>query len=289
MGDSSTSWVSTEPSTRVLRERESVSHPKPLEDPQVTKIEEEGTFARLVPQNAYARQAFKRLAEEARREDPIYQHHAQFLHIDERRDIDPFEREDCFIFSLGKLPEFPTIGWKIGKGRPNRPNLLVDICIHEGEGVAGVHARFCWVKGGGGFFLVADNLREVPVRMNGEVLKRTQRLIPYRNSISLGECDFSLQFQERSPEQEEQFQVELSAFYLKVCQILLIFLDFSTFREISFCSLYLTILRAVAPFHFRKRVGLFLRYKSKTIAFILRERLKEFIPDSRIFSNVLGE
>lgn len=217
MGDSSTSWISTEPSTRVLKERASRSNPKPDEDPLVAKIEEEGTFARLVPQNKYARQAFERLVEGSRREDPIYRHHSQFLHVDERRNIDPLEREDCFVFSLGKLPEFPTLGWRIGRGRPNRPSLSVDICIHNGEGLAGVHARFCWVKGGGGFFLVADNLREVPVMMNGEVLKRTQRLIPYRNSISLGECNFSLQFQERSPEQEDQFQVELSAFYLKVC------------------------------------------------------------------------
>ncbi|CAG8983686.1 hypothetical protein HYALB_00006255 [Hymenoscyphus albidus] len=177
--------------------------------------DEEGTFARLVPQNKYAREAFKKLAETATREDPIYRHHKQFLHVDGRRDIDPLEREDCFVFSLGNLPEFPTKGWRIGSGRKNRSHLSVDICIHEGEGIAGLHARFCWVKGGGGFFLVADNLREVPVMLNGEVLKRTQRLIPYRNSITLGECNFSLQFQERSPEQEEQFQIELSAFYLK--------------------------------------------------------------------------
>ncbi|CAG8949784.1 hypothetical protein HYFRA_00004107 [Hymenoscyphus fraxineus] len=217
---SSSSWISTEPSTRVLKERELEAQCRlNLEgNPRLTKLDEEGTFARLVPQNKYAREAFERLAETATREDPIYRHHKQFLHVDGRRDIDPLEREDCFVFSLGNLPEFPTIGWRIGSGRKNRSNLSVDICIHEGEGIAGLHARFCWVKGGGGFFLVADNLREVPVMLNGEVLKRTQRLIPYRNSITLGECNFSLQFQERSPEQEEQFQIELSAFYLKVMQ-----------------------------------------------------------------------
>jgi len=224
MGDSS--WVSTEPSTRVLKERELEKlTSNDDENPQIKssiaanfvakQLEVEGTFARLVPQNKYARDAFQRLAR-ASRDDPAHLHHKQFIHVDNRKDIDPLEREDCFIFSLGLLPEFPALGWRIGKGRPNRLNLSVDIRIHDGEGIAGVHARFCWVKGGGGFFLIADNLRMVPVILNGELLRRTQRLVPYRNSISLGECNFSLKFQERSPAQEEQFQVELSAFYLKV-------------------------------------------------------------------------
>jgi hypothetical protein len=222
MGDT-TSWIPTEPSTRVLKERESEKlasdesaqvNGSRNEEAAAKQLEKEGTFARLVPQNKYARDAFQRLLHA--RDGPAQQHHKQFVHVDTRKEIDPLEREDCFIFSLGLLPEFPALGWRIGKGRPNRPNQSVDIRIHDGEGMAGVHARFCWVKGGGGFFLIADNLREIPVILNGELLRRTQRLIPYRNSISLGECNFSLQFQERSAAQEEQFQVELSAFYLRV-------------------------------------------------------------------------
>jgi hypothetical protein len=225
MGDRDSQWVSTEPSTRVRLERETESLATKTNETShqengfvavdaAKQLEVEGTFARLVPQNKYARDAFQRLAQI--HDDESHRQHKQFIHVDTRKDIDPLEREDCFIFSLGLLPEFPALGWRIGKGRPNRPNQLVDIRIHEGEGIAGVHARFCWVKGGGGFFLVADNLREAPVILNGELLRRTQRLIPYRNSITLGECNFSLQFQERSIEQEEQFQVELSSFYLRV-------------------------------------------------------------------------
>lgn len=226
MGDAS--WVSTEPSTRVLKERgleklptnkdkNSQDSNSKAETSVAKQLEVEGTFARLVPQNKYARDAFDRLAQSSRaRDHPAYLHHKQFVHVDERKDIDPLDREDSFVFSLGLLPEFPALGWRIGKGRANRPNLSVDIRIPDGEGMAGVHARFCWVKGGGGFFLIADNLRMVPVILNGELLRRTQRLIPYRNSISLGECNFSLKFEERTPALEEQFQVELSAFYLKV-------------------------------------------------------------------------
>jgi hypothetical protein len=227
MSDSE-SWISTEPSTRVKQEREveslaveksmksRLSHGFDIKDLVAKQIEEEGTFARLVPQNKYARDAFRRLVELSRDKDPANSHHKQFLHVDMRDNIDPLDREDCYIFSLGLLPEFPQIGWRIGKGRVGRPNMTVDIRVHEGEGMAGVHALFSWVKGGGGFFLVANNERQVPVILNGELLRQSQRLIPYRNSITLGECNFSLQFEERSPDQEAQFQVELSQYYLRV-------------------------------------------------------------------------
>ncbi|KAG9237244.1 kinase-like domain-containing protein [Amylocarpus encephaloides] len=227
MGDTA-SWVSTEPSTRVRLEREAesrlIDNPNSEQPSSVDlanalarQLEAEGRFARLVPQNRNAREAFQRSVQIAR--EGAFQHHAQFIHAEERDNADPLEREDYFVFSLGLLPEFPALGWRIGKGRSNKPNHSVDILVHDGEGVAGVHARFCWVKGGGGFFLVADNLRDVPVMLNGETLKRnalSMRLIPFRNSISIGECNFSVQFQERSSSQEEQFQVELSAFYAKV-------------------------------------------------------------------------
>ncbi len=224
------SWVSTEPCTRVKREREEMGREENGEqktsagnrvengNEEVTtakRLEAEGTFAKLLPQNRYAREAFRRLATT---EDKEYQHHRQYVQLDEEDRDQESDREDCFIFSLGLLPEFPALGWRVGKGRFNRPNHAVDILISDGEGVAGVHCRFCWVKGGGGFFIVADNLRGMPVILNGETLRRTQRLIPYRNQISIGECNFSIQFKERSREQEDQFQVELSAFYSRVLQ-----------------------------------------------------------------------
>ncbi|KAH6670391.1 kinase-like domain-containing protein [Halenospora varia] len=227
MGDSG-SWVATEPSTRVQRERETEAKSKaedesndkslqvkriPSPTESARQLEAEGTFAILLPQNRFAREAFRRLA---RTQNDVFQHHKQFIQLDEREDIDDADREDCFILSLGLLPEFPALGWRVGRGRANRPNHGVDILIHEGEDLAGVHCRFCWVRGGGGFFIVADNLRGVPVILNGETLRQTQRLLPYRNSIILGECNFSVQFKMRSRDEEDQFQVELSAFYSRV-------------------------------------------------------------------------
>ncbi|KAL3418733.1 mitogen activated protein kinase kinase kinase 3 [Phlyctema vagabunda] len=182
--------------------------------------EELGLFARLRPLNSNARNAFKRLKSASDSDiENVYQHHQQFLSQDlevDRQTQSP-DDTDSYVLSLGLLPEFPTIGWRIGRGRKRLRNFGVDLLLPEGDGVAGVHARFCWMKGGGGFFLIADNVRPgVEVYLNGERLRNEQRLIPFQNGISIGECNFTLEFAQRSQDEEEHFQVELAAFYAKV-------------------------------------------------------------------------
>ncbi|RDW59456.1 hypothetical protein BP6252_12543 [Coleophoma cylindrospora] len=189
-------------------------------------LEEQGIFARLRPLNKNARRAFQALKAKTQDEDTAeeYKHHRQFIGTDSgvtdkagSADGGQAEDSDHYVLSIGLLPEFPTIGWRIGRGRNKLKNLGVDLLIPEGEGVAGVHARLCWMKGAGGFFIVAVNLRNgVDVFLNGEQLRNEQRLIPFQNGISIGECNFTLDFVQRSHEEEEQFQVELSAFYSKV-------------------------------------------------------------------------
>jgi hypothetical protein len=206
-------WISTEPSTQVKLEREARADKETL--PTQAIIEDElGAFAKLIPQNRYAREAFQRLLSK----DQLSHHHRQFIRIDERPEVPEAKRENYFLFSLGLLPEFPTLGWRLGRGRNGLPNLGVDILIEGGEEVAGCHVRFAWVNGGGGFFVFADNLNGKEIILNGEVLQRTQRMIPFRNSLSIGECLFTIKFQERDQEQEDQFQVELAAFYRRVLQ-----------------------------------------------------------------------
>jgi len=223
------SWISTEPSTQVLKEREERSKEDEAANSQTPKapnslpplfatpkeLEVEGTFARLVPMNKFAREAFHRLATATEEE---YKHHKQFVSIDQSDSEEKTIQEGCFVLTLGLLPEFPALGWRIGKGRNNIRNHGVDLLILDGEEVAGVHARFCWVKGGGGFFIVADNIRGAHVTLNGESLRQSQRLIPFRNQISIGECYFSVQFKERSRKQEEEFQMVLARFHSRVLQ-----------------------------------------------------------------------
>ena len=70
--------------------------------------------------------------------------------------------------------------------------------------IAGIHLRFAWVKGRGEgrvFLLVGDNLRGKIVTLNGETLCKEQRLIPYRNTIGIGNCFFK--FATQTTAQEE--------------------------------------------------------------------------------------
>jgi len=156
--------------------------------------EDVGLVGELRPLNRDAKDAFRRLAD--RRKVEFYRYHANFIHVD----LNGY----FIIFSLSNLPEFATLGWRIGRGRKNLPNLGVDILLMvEGENsgdIAGMHARFAWVKGGGGFFLIADNIRGKTVTLNGEALSNEQRLIPYRNIIGIGECYFTLKFPARTTE-----------------------------------------------------------------------------------------
>ncbi|OQE85841.1 hypothetical protein PENNAL_c0023G05563 [Penicillium nalgiovense] len=93
--------------------------------------------------------------------------------------------------------------WRIGSGCQDLNNSGVDLllCIEDDEEkgyrgsdedrVAGIHARFSWLKGAGGFFLVADNKRRKKVMMNVE-------------------CVFFLRYENLSAEEDEQFHVELT-------------------------------------------------------------------------------
>jgi hypothetical protein len=173
----------------------------------------EGLFAKLRPLNRPAMEAFHKLVTS---EETSSEHHRQFILVDPGTDKTSL-RTGCFILSLGMLPEFPPLGWRIGSGREKHPNLGVDLLIYEGSEVVGLHARLSWVKDGGGLFIIADNLR-AKVLLNGEAFSNERRLIPFGNMIGIGECFFTLEFPTRLPEEEEQFRVELSAFYSRVYQ-----------------------------------------------------------------------
>jgi hypothetical protein len=179
-----------------------------------------GVFGYLVPMNTLAKESIRKLATEREREDTRY--HRQFL------DRAPAELgvppgSDCFILSLDKLPESPQLGWRIGKGRRKLRNWGVDFLLpvsdsdtSGAEDVGGLHARLSWIKGGGGFFLIADNQRGLPVNLNGESLSYSQRLIPYHNSLLIGQLLFSIKFLSRTQAQEEEFQSQLLLMYSAV-------------------------------------------------------------------------
>jgi hypothetical protein len=163
-------------------------------------------FARLIPTNRPAREAIERTRARCS------QFHASFLGRTAFRD----EETTCFTLSLDVLPEFPKLGWRIGTGRDNLPNRGVDLQLcgtTKDNHVAGIHARFNYVKGAGGFFLIADNARGKPCTMNGDDFANDRRPVPFRSTITLGECAFTLQYVVRDSDAEDRFQLELKAFY----------------------------------------------------------------------------
>jgi hypothetical protein len=163
-------------------------------------------FARLIPTNRPAREAVERTRAQCS------QFHTYFLGKTTFRN----EEITCFTLSLDVLPEFPKLGWRIGTGRDNLPNRGVDLllcCTTKDDHVAGIHARLNYVKGAAGFFLIADNARGKPCTINGDDFANDRRPIPFRSTITLGECAFTLHYVVRDPDAEDRFQLELKTFY----------------------------------------------------------------------------
>ncbi|KAF2123660.1 kinase-like protein [Dothidotthia symphoricarpi CBS 119687] len=163
-------------------------------------------FARLIPTNRPAREAMERTRTQGS------QFHTNFLGKTAFRN----EETTCFVLSLDALPEFPKLGWRIGTGRDSLPKRGVDLLLcgtAKSDRVAGIHARFNFVKGAAGFFLIADNARGKPCTINGDDFANDRRPIPFRSTITLGECAFTLHYVVRDADAENGFQLELKAFY----------------------------------------------------------------------------
>lgn len=171
-----------------------------------------GGFATLVPMNRVARLAMNATARLGS------EHHQQFI-CDTLYDDQPVK---AFRFSLSNLPEYVYVGWRIGRGPATDLRLHIDDCQDgaspEEHDVASIHACFNWIKGGNGFYLITDEKAKRKVSINGESFRDGKRLIPESNAISIGECLFSLRYDHRTTEQDEQFHVELREYHWKLYQ-----------------------------------------------------------------------
>ncbi|KAL5400733.1 hypothetical protein PMIN03_012137 [Paraphaeosphaeria minitans] len=187
-------------------DRGSTTEPDTPDSQKESPFPDRYIFARLIATNRPARLAIQRTFEQGS------SYHKSFIGRTTFRN----EEALCFEISLERLPEFPRIGWRIGKGRDNLPNRGVDFLLSDTDGhddVAGIHARLGWIRGMAGFFLTADNKRGKRCTINGDDFANDRRSIPFRSTITLGECAFTLQYVIRDTEQENQFQIELKAFY----------------------------------------------------------------------------
>ncbi|KAF2671521.1 kinase-like protein [Microthyrium microscopicum] len=169
----------------------------------------DGHFANLVPLNKFAKNAIASTLAN----DQLEFHH-KFITKYGRYGID-----HCFALSLLQLPEFPHLGWRIGRGRKRLPNNGVDILLttNADENVAGIHARLGWRQSSGGFFVISTHRQGRTVLLNGEALNGEYRLVPRKNMITFGECLFRLEYIDMSPKNEIQFQVELRTYMQMYC------------------------------------------------------------------------
>ncbi|KAJ5819057.1 hypothetical protein N7474_004648 [Penicillium riverlandense] len=200
----SAGWITTEPCTATQP-----YVPTNLAAPETPPLQQVPQhvyqFARLIPVNEEARVAVEATAR------TNVEHHRKFI----GETIWDNRATKCFSLSLNTLPEFPQIGWRIGRGCRKLRNGGVDLLLYvadEGhvDRVAGLHARFNWVKGAGGFFLISDNENKRVV-VNGEPFRADKRLIyEPRNDILIGGCFFTLQYVNRTHREEGYFQAKLA-------------------------------------------------------------------------------
>jgi hypothetical protein len=166
-----------------------------------------GHFANLIPLNKPAKRAIQ-----ATLDDKNATHAHKYI---QRHGAD-----HCFALSLGQLPEFPRLGWRIGRGRRKLPHRGVDLLLRtagDDDGVAGVHAKFSWRSRAAGFFVTPEG-RRGPLLLNGEAVARGEhRTVPRGNTLGVGECLFRLEYVDMAPREEETFHVQLRAYVREFC------------------------------------------------------------------------
>jgi len=136
-------------------------------------------------------------------------HHQKFI----KRAKFHGESSLCFEISLNNRPEYPALGWRIGRGRTKDRNYGVDLLLPNAEGVAGYHGRMAYLRGIGGFFLLCDNSRAKPIYVNNNVLRNSQSVIPLDSTITIGDCTFGFEYVKRSQQDEDSFLLKLKDFH----------------------------------------------------------------------------
>ncbi|KAJ5625233.1 hypothetical protein N7510_001542 [Penicillium lagena] len=202
-----TGWITTEPCTAT--QPYGPTRPVASEPPSLQQVPDHVyQLAKLIPVNEKARVAIEATAR------TNVEHHRKFI----SETIWDNRVTKCFSLSISTLPEFPHLGWRIGRGRGELRNGGVDLLLYiadEGHAdrVAGLHARFNWVKEAAGFFIISDG-EDKRVVVNGEPFRAEKRLIyKPKNDILIGGCLFTLQYVNRTHQEEDYFQAQLAQMF----------------------------------------------------------------------------
>ncbi|KAI9730219.1 MAG: hypothetical protein M1834_005983 [Cirrosporium novae-zelandiae] len=196
-------------------------------------------FAYLRPANLQARLAFHEVANEIIEGTDRFKHAQQFIHIEDTKvsldndHLTETESEDglqqearreiwngYYYLSFKTMPQAPAIGWQLGGGRwegkfGNKTNGRVDLLLaktrHPQWKLAGVHARFAFLRNGS-FLVCVDNPRRPVVVGDDDIARDGSRVLSRKNRISFGDLAYEFERAPQTDEDEERFQEQLRNF-----------------------------------------------------------------------------
>lgn len=173
-------------------------------------IEVNGDFARLIPQNRLAREAFNEIILKIKDVNAGFSSHAaKFIHVDGLKSEEPcsFSESDSvnpdtntaislwtgfYRLNLNLLPGNPLLGWIIGTGRDLRPADFV-ICKQGPHHVHGRHARFTYHEVSGALLIQSDK-RPIIIDGKDNIVNNRKALLDKKTGITIGDLSYVFEY-----------------------------------------------------------------------------------------------
>ncbi|TGO59300.1 hypothetical protein BELL_1252g00020 [Botrytis elliptica] len=284
--------------------------PEPEPEMMVDTIEVNGDFARLIPQNRLAQEAFNEIVLKMKDVNAGFSSHAaKFIHVDGLRSEEPvsFSESDSvntgtdtgtslwtgfYRLNLNLLPGNPLLGWIIGTGRDLRPADFV-ICKQGAHHVHGRHARLTYHEVSGALLIQSDK-RSIIIDGKDNIVNNRKALLDKKTGITLGDLSYVFEYTNLNKtiyfDQLNRFRQQLPnasdlpSFVDPTPSakdfILNDYLIKDAFAQGSTCSVHIAIHRTVGSYLVAKKVHRNNRNQQRIKAEV--EILKSFEPHPRI-------
>lgn len=187
-----------------------------------------GDFARLIPTNHLAKEAFSGVVRRMRDDPGWIQHARQFIHIDKTSPHDPDSFRDSetdeesmekrsdlitgyYRLNLGILPHDLRFGWFLGSGRRDLGDTGVDLLLTpqiRQHRVYGRHARLSLHPESAVLMLHVDHDRNVLLNGLEEVAKGSRALCAVSTGLMVGDLAYKVVFTQLN---ERSFREQLQS------------------------------------------------------------------------------
>lgn len=184
--------------------------PEPEPEMMVDTIEVNGDFARLIPQNRLAQEAFNEVVLNMKDVNADFSSHAaKFIHVDGLRskELVSFSESDSsntgtntgvslwtgfYRLNLNLLPGKPLLGWIIGTGRDIRPADFI-ICKQGAHHVHGRHARLTYHEVSGALLIQSDK-RLIIIDGKDNIVNDKKALLDKKTGITIGDLSYVFEY-----------------------------------------------------------------------------------------------